>query len=99
MNGLRDNLLDGQVWLRFLLMIGFWLVRIIVVWVIGVIALGQFLILLVTGERNDRLQSAGAMCGSYHLQITDYLTFVSDERPFPFTDFPDDSRPFDIESS
>lgn len=99
MNGLRDNLLDGQIWLRLLLIIGFWLVRVLVVWVIGAISVVQFLVVLVTAERNERLRSAGAMCGSYHLQITDYVTFVTDEKPFPFSDFPDESRTSDLDGS
>ena len=42
-----------------------------------------FLWLLVTGEVNRQIQQAWQSLASYIYQIVRYLTFNSDDRPFP----------------
>jgi Domain of unknown function (DUF4389) len=46
--------------------------------------------LLFTGGRNARVLSLGASLSAYAYQIFRYLTYNSELRPFPFTDWPAD---------
>lgn len=52
------------------------------------IAIIQFVIALINGTPNARLVSFGRSLGTYIKQIVSYLTFASDDRPFPFSDWP-----------
>ena len=44
----------------------------------------QFLIVLLSGEKNARLGDFGGQLASYTQQLIRYLTFNSEEKPFPF---------------
>ena len=46
----------------------------------------QFVIVLINRTPNARLVSFGRSVRSYIKQIVNYLTFASDDRPFPFSD-------------
>jgi hypothetical protein len=43
---------------------------------------------LATGRPNDRLLVVGAQFSAYIYQVFRYLTFNSEQRPFPFSDWP-----------
>jgi hypothetical protein len=88
---IRDNLLSVDTWLRALYILFFWILLTLVGWVLGAVVVVQFLIVLFTGERNSRLVGFGENLGEYLKQIVEYVCFVDDEKPFPFSDFPDES--------
>ena len=48
----------------------------------------QFLWVLIRGETNAQLTGFGQSLATYTYQIVLYLTFSSEERPFPFADWP-----------
>ena len=88
---LADNLKSRSTWLRLLFMILF-----IVLWcisrlVVSVVLVLQFLFLLFTGERNSRLAAFGQSLATYSYQLVAYLTLVTEDQPFPFSDWPDSS--------
>ena len=57
--------------------------------VVGAVVVVQFLWVLLTGEANQKLQLFGQALSTYTYQIILYLTFNTEERPFPFdTDWP-----------
>jgi hypothetical protein len=62
----------------------FWLASI----VLGLAAILQLLMVLFTHERNEHLTQLGSGLAAYVAAIVLYLTFVSDEPPFPFADWP-----------
>jgi hypothetical protein len=75
-------------WLRLLFMLVF-----VVIWgvsrfVVGVVIIVQFGWVLVTGSPNQRLLSFGQSLATYGYQITLYLMFNTEQRPFPFVDWP-----------
>ncbi|MBF0193362.1 MAG: DUF4389 domain-containing protein [Magnetococcales bacterium] len=43
---------------------------------------------LATGNPNDRLIKVGAQFSTYAYQVFCYLTFNSEQRPFPFDEWP-----------
>lgn len=55
--------------------------------VIAVVIL-QFFIVLFTGETNPRLEALGQSLATYSYQLVAYLTFVTEDQPFPFDDWP-----------
>jgi hypothetical protein len=50
----------------------------------------QFIYLLVTGQRHERALSLGSQISAYIYQIIRYLTYNTEDRPFPFADWPSD---------
>ncbi|MBT8114742.1 MAG: DUF4389 domain-containing protein [Arenicella sp.] len=75
-------------WQRVLFVAIFWVVFYITQLVVGLIAVAQCVFLLVTEKPNEQLRTLGDSMGKYVHDILRYVTFNSDQRPFPFTDFP-----------
>jgi len=90
MGSIRDSLLSADTWLKVVFILLFWVLLSVVGWVLGAVVFVQLLIVLSTGERNMQLVGFGENLGQYLKQIVDYICFVNDEKPFPFSDFPDD---------
>ena len=80
----EENLKSRATWTRFLFMvlcfIQIWLASLVgtVVIVLG------FLMVLFTGEVNRDLRGIGQSIASYVYENVRYLTFNTDEKPFPF---------------
>lgn len=77
-----------QLWVR-----GLYMVAMAVLWhvseaVLFVVAVIQFIVALVNGGPNDRLVSFGRSLSRYVQQIAAFVTFASEEIPFPFSDWP-----------
>ena len=89
---LKDNLLNPNTWLRLLLVLVVYVIGMLSVFCCVALSTSQLLFILITGEKNTNLQSVAVMVGSYLQQISDYVTFASDILPWPWTEFPDDSR-------
>ena len=80
---IEENLRSKATWTRLLFMaICYFLVSISAFVGTFVVVLG-FLWLLFTGEVNRQLQQAGQSLATYIYQIVRFLTFNTDERPFP----------------
>jgi len=86
---IRESLLNVDTWIRLLFIALFWVLLTLAGWIWGAIVVVQFLVVLVTGERNMQLVGFAQSLGTYIKQIVDYTCFVDDEKPFPFADFPD----------
>jgi hypothetical protein len=56
--------------------------------VLAIVVIIQFVMVLVSDTPNARLVSFGRNLGSYLRQIVIYLTFATEEVPFPFSDWP-----------
>ena len=55
---------------------------------IVLLALVQGLFLVFTTKPNENLAGFGALLVAYVAQILNFVTFNSESRPFPFSDFP-----------
>jgi Domain of unknown function (DUF4389) len=76
-----------RVWVR-----GFYMLVLAILWhvaevVLFGVAILQFVFALAGGP-NERLQVFGVGLARYLRQAASYLTFASDELPFPFSDWP-----------
>ena len=86
-----DNLKQSSQWVRvpFMLAYGF-VLYLIFVPVVIVMMTAQIIFALKTGESNRNLRGLGSVVQQYVSQIIDYITYNSNERPFPFSDFPEE---------
>jgi hypothetical protein len=73
---------------RVLYTIVFAVVFWILCWVLVLTAAAQLLLRLLNGRANADLARFGSGLGRYARQVIEYLTFASDEAPFPFRDWP-----------
>lgn len=85
-----QNLLSGPTWLRGLFMALFVLIYGVAEILLTAVVLLQFLFVLVTGERNERLTVFGKSLSLFVYQIILYWTYNSEDKPFPFSGWPVD---------
>jgi Domain of unknown function (DUF4389) len=85
----KTNLLNKETWLRLLYMAVFGLLSIVARIVVWVVAVLQFLLVLITGEGNSNLRDLGQGASKWTYQAYMFITFNSDNKPFPFSDWPE----------
>ncbi len=90
MNNTRENFVDGNIWLRGLQMILFFIAWNIAELIIALLAIFQFVSALFTGSVNEPLLQFGKNTSKYVQEVFDFLTFNTEEKPFPFSDWPDE---------
>jgi hypothetical protein len=83
-SSLEKNLTAGATWLRLFFMFVVLLLWAVSRFVIAVVILLQFFHVLLTGEINDKLRHLGEQLARYTYQIVAYLTYNTENRPFPF---------------
>jgi len=81
---LEENLKSRATWLRLFFMLVLILLYGVSRVVLGAVVLIQFLWLLLKGEVNEPLRELGQSLAIYTYQIISYLTFNTEERPYPF---------------
>ncbi len=84
----KENLKSRSTWLRLVFMILFAALFWVAEMVLLIVALLQFLWKLFSAATNARLTDFGENLGRYLYQIVRFLTFNSEEMPFPFDDWP-----------
>ena len=81
---IEENLKAKSTWIRliFMLILGFlgWLASMVA----AVVVVFGFFWVLFTGEVNQQLRQVGQAIASYIYEIVRYLTFNTDDKPFPF---------------
>ena len=85
---IKEHLVNNNTWLRGLYMLLFALCYSIAEIIIFFIAVFQFLHNLVTGNTQARLLSLGKNLTEYVSQIFLFLTYNSEDKPFPFGPWP-----------
>lgn len=88
---IKDNLSNADSWLRVLLVLIFALVFTLAAWVLAFSVTLNLLFLVFTGQRNDNLARFGDQIARYLSEVMAYATLNSDDRPFPFGEWPDDT--------
>jgi hypothetical protein len=79
-------------WVRGLFMVLFAIAYNIVEILVAAVAILQFLIVLVTGRVNGRLRFFGAGLSAYAYRIFLFLTYCTEIRPWPFSEWPERSE-------
>ena len=81
---LQQNLKRRSTWVRLLFMVVFVAIYGITRIVFGAVVVFQFLWVLFTAETNKQLTVLGQSLATYTYQIMRYLSFNSEDKPFPF---------------
>lgn len=85
---LRHNIRRGEIWLRLLYMLLFVIIYRIAEFVLGAVVALQAVFVLLTTKRNQQLLNFGASLSQFLYEILLFLTFNTDRKPFPFTEWP-----------
>jgi fatty acid desaturase len=81
---IEENIKSRSTWLRLLYMAVFYVLAMLTGAVLSVVVVLAFFWVLFTGEKNEQLQQAGQAGGAYLNELVRYLTFNTEDRPFPF---------------
>jgi len=77
-----------ELWMRLLYIIVLGLAFYVNTMLLCVVVIGQFLFSVFTGSTNANLLQMGGVMSEYSYQLVKFLTFRSDELPFPFNPLP-----------
>jgi hypothetical protein len=97
----KTHLTNPATWIRLGFMLVFALLLMAGRLVISIIVLVQFALVLVTGSDNENLRNLGQGLGKWIYQAFMFLTFNSEEKPFPFDEWPtiDPSEGYSVKSA
>lgn len=80
----KENVKSRSTWLRLLFMLIVSFLYGISRMVVAAVVVIQFFYVLFTAQPNEKLQQLGQQLASYTYQIVRFLTFNTEERPYPF---------------
>ena len=83
-----NNLKSESRWLRLVFMVIFGVVAYLAAFLVMLIAMVQAVHGFIMGEPNDRLLGFSAGVNQFIYQIASFLTYNSDIKPYPFSDWP-----------
>ena len=86
---IKNSLTSLKHWQRLVFMLLFGLMlhaASIAMWVLVAV---QFIFTLITGSDNRNLRSLGKSMTIFISQALEYLTYNTEQKPFPFADWPD----------
>ncbi|MGH6639089.1 MAG: DUF4389 domain-containing protein [Polaromonas sp.] len=83
-----DAAAPRRLWVRVLLMLLLAAAFQLAAWLLLFVALLQLLLTVATDAPNSRLRSFGRSLGRYIAQIADFVSFGTEEPPFPFSEWP-----------
>jgi hypothetical protein len=86
---LKQRLTAGDTWMRGLFIVIFAVIYSITDILLTAVVVFQFLATLFTGETNARLRAFGLSLAAFIYQMIAFMTFNSDEKPFPFSPWPE----------
>lgn len=82
------SLKDTSTWKRILYMMLFAMAYSVAEFVLIAVAIAQVAFKLFTGNINSNLQSLGKQTARYIYNVMLFLTFNTEEKPFPFAAWP-----------
>jgi hypothetical protein len=85
----KKHISERSTWIRGLYMLLFLLIYKIAEVVMLAVALFQFASKLLTGDTNQRVQVFSRSLCLFIFQVWRFLTFTSEELPFPFAPWPE----------
>jgi hypothetical protein len=85
----KTTLTNLETWKRGLFMLVFGIISGLAKLIVAFVAIFQFVTLLFKGQTNEAVIPLGQNLSTYLYQITLFLTFKTDDMPFPFLPFPE----------
>lgn len=77
-----------NIWLRGLFMLLMALAYQVAGTLLFIVAVFQFVMVLLTAAPNKQLVEFGRSLGRYFQQLVNFLTFAAEQIPFPFSEWP-----------
>lgn len=90
---LKSNLTSSKHWFRLVFMLFFAAILQLASIVMWALVIVQFFFSLITGEDNQHLRRFGYSLSTYIYDVLKFLSYSSDQKPFPFADWPADKDP------
>ncbi|MDG1819403.1 MAG: DUF4389 domain-containing protein [Porticoccaceae bacterium] len=81
-------LTNCNTWIRLAYMLLFGILLMAARLVISLVVVVQFLLVLIIGSDNENLRNLGQGLGKWVYQTVLFLTFNSEDKPFPFDEWP-----------
>ena len=88
----KENLKNPDVWLRGLFILIFGVILYFAVILVWLVVAFQFVTKLLTGDLNRQVADFNGGLLRYISLILGYITFQSDDKPFPFSPWPEKAR-------
>lgn len=85
----KDNVKNPDTWLRGLFILVFGVILYFAVILVWLVAVFQFVTKLLTGDLNRQVADFNGGLLRYISLILGYITFQSDDKPFPFSPWPE----------
>lgn len=85
---LTKNVKDKDTWMRFVYLVVFGVAFYLTTLLVFAVSIFQFLAKLFSAKSFPGLSSFGVNLASYLAEVIRFLTFASDDKPFPFSPFP-----------
>ena len=86
----KDDNSSSEVFSRIFYTLLFFVVGWFTLWVFSFVVLIQFGFLLITSQVNTNLKGFNKEVGMFLFDLIKYLSFQTNEKPFPFRDWPYD---------
>ena len=86
---IKNNVKNKDTWLRGLFILIFGVIFYFLYGLIWLLVIFQFVTKVITGGLNSNLEQFSTRMTCYAMQILNYITYQSEERPFPFSPFPE----------
>ena len=86
---IKNNVKNTDTWLRGFFILIFGVIFYFLYGLIWLLIIFQFVTKVITGGLNNNLEQWSTRMTCYAMQILNYITFQSEERPFPFSPFPE----------
>ncbi|MCX4024877.1 DUF4389 domain-containing protein [Endozoicomonas sp. SM1973] len=87
----KQNIKSDSQWLRVLFIVLYGIAYQVAELVVLFIVIIQILFSLFTGEPNQKLTQFADGVNRFIFQILQFITYKTDEKPFPFQDWPEPS--------
>lgn len=93
--GYGDDASSGckELWIRFLYMIAYWFLGNIAFSVAIFLGALQFVVVLITGNKNEELRSFSRNLIQYVWECLAFVIFAREDKPFPLGRFPSVTNP------
>lgn len=85
----KQSVKDSSTWVRILYMLLFGFAYSVAEFVLIATVIGQVLFKLLKGEVNENLRVFGKQTSRYIYDVMLFLSFNTEEKPFPFAAWPD----------
>lgn len=95
----KTNITRSETWVRALYMVLFGVLYNVAEIVLIAVVVLQFLLTLFTGKTNSRLLGFGQALSTYVYQIFRFLTYNTEDKPFPFGPWPGVEEPQEQEQA